>query len=624
MLDGMRKSARSWVIKALFAIIIIVFVFWGVGGFRINKKNVIAKVNGKPILTTEFLKRYHSEYERLLRQRPNLSSEDLQRLGLKRIVFDQLVLQTLLLQKADELGVVVSDEDIKNEITSMDVFKNKDKVFDVNLYKMILSSNDLSPGEFEDLVKTDLRIRKLKDLITSAVQATDDEARDLYNFIMKKGRVEYVVFDVKDYVKKVNVTDDEIKKYYDEHKDQFKEPEKIQIKYLKLTPDVLAPEMDVTDKEIEDYYNGHKSSFFEREKRKVRHILIKVGNKKDLEKAKKEAEEILNKIKKGEDFVKLAKKYSQGPSAKDGGDIGWIKRGDTVKEFEDVAFSLKKGEVGGPVKTRFGYHIIKVEEIQKAHYKKLDEVKDEIKQTIAKQKAQEKLDEFLDKVIDIVFSTNNIEEITKKLNIPIQTSKLMTKQQLISAFGIKEEDADELFLMENNKLFDKPIIIHDGYIIAQKIQDVPARIKKIDEIKEKIRSILKIQKAKEMAKKEAKELLLSLKDQKAKNVNTKVSDEFQFSSGAIPDLGFNRKLSKDLMVAKQGRWLPEVYNFGDKFVLIKLTEIKVPDDDEWQKQKEFWKKMVLARKKQTLFNEFLLGLRNSAEIEILNPDILKG
>lgn len=622
MLDGMRKNARSWGIKALFAIIIIVFVFWGVGGFRANQKNVIAKVNGKPILATEFLKTYQSEYEKILRQRPNLSSEDLQRLGLKKMVFDQLVLQTVLLQKADELGIVVSDEDIKDEITSMDVFKNENKVFDANRYQAILSSNNLTPAEFEDLVKRDLRIRKLRDLITSAVQATDDEARDLYNFIMKKGKIEYIIFKVEDFEKKVNITDEEIKKYYEEHKNEFKEPQKIQIQYIKLTPEVLAPEMEVSDKDIEDYYNKNKSMFFEGEQRKVRHILIKIENKE--QKALKEAQHILEKIKKGEDFTTLAQKYSQGPSAKDGGDIGWIKRGETVKEFEDVAFSLKKGEVGGPVKTIFGYHIIKVEDIKKEHYRKLDEVKDEIKDIIAKQKAQERLDEFLDKAIDSVFSNNKLEEAANKLNVPLLTSNLITKEQLITTFGIKEEEADELFLMENNKLFDNPMIIQDGYIIAKKIQDIPARIKKIEEVKDDIMSLLKSEKAKDMAEKEAKKELLQVKENKVRGLDIKISEEFQFSSGQIPELGFNRRLSNDLMTAKKGNWLSDVYDFGDKLVIVRVSDMKLPEGDQWEKQKSFWKEMVLQRKKQTLFNEFLLGLRNSAEIEVLNPEILKG
>jgi len=158
MLDGMRRNARSWGIKILFGIIILVFVFWGVGGFKGNKRGILAKINGEPILVQEFLKVYQSEYDRLVRQRPDLSSEDIKKLGLKRLVLEELINQTLLLQKARELGIVVPEEKLRNKITSMDVFKNKENVFDPKRYQMVLASNNLTPLEFETLVKKDMRI----------------------------------------------------------------------------------------------------------------------------------------------------------------------------------------------------------------------------------------------------------------------------------------------------------------------------------------------------------------------------------------------------------------------------------------------------------------------------------
>ncbi len=626
MLDGMRKNARSWVIKLIFGVIILVFVFWGVGSFRINKKSVLAKVNGEPILSRDFFKTYQQEYERLLKQRPDLSGEDLKNLGLKKLVFNEMVNQLILTQEADKLGIVVSTEELRKKITSMDAFKNKDKVFDPQRYKMVLSANNLTPMEFETLVKKDLRIKKLKELITSSISVTDREVKDLYEFIMREAKLKYVLFDPKNYRDKVKLNDKEIKEYYKEHKNDFKEPEKIQIQYIKITPDTISPLIKVSEEEIKKYYTENKSKFFVPEERKVAHILIKIAkDDKDGKKAKKKIMDILKKIKKGADFAKMAKKYSEGPSAKNGGDIGWIKKGETVKKFEELAFSLKKGEVGGPIKTIFGYHIIKVEDIRAAHYKSLEEAKDEIRNTIAREKAMDKIEEFLDKTLDIVFNSNDLKKAAHKVGLEVVTSKLLSKKDIKDTFNIKDQDVEQLFLMENNKIYDTPIIIKNGYLIVKKIKDVPARIKKLDEVKDEIVDILKTQKARLIAKKEAEKVLKDIKDHKKdKELSFKETDYFKVSQRFIPSLGINGLLSKDILFAKKGMWLDNVYEINGGYIIAQVIDMRKPKKDEWEKQKGFWEKMALERKKGALFKNFLRGLRKKAKIEVLNPDLLQG
>ncbi len=627
MLDGMRRKTRTWGIKVLFAIIILVFVFWGVGGFRISKRGVLAKVNGEPILVKDFFKVYQSEYDRLLKQRPNLSSEDIKKLGLKKMVLNEMINQRLLLKKAEDLGIVIPDEKLREKITSMNVFKNKKKVFDPNRYKMILAANNITPMEFESLVKRDMRLKELKKYITSSVTVTDKEVRDLYDFVMRQGKIEYVGFDIKDFLDKVSVSDKEIKKYYAENKDRFKEPERIQLRYIKLTPDVLAPLMKVSDKEIEKYYNENRSKFFEPEQRHIRHILIRIKKQdKGGVEARKLALSILEKIKNGADFAKMAKKYSQGPSATRGGDIGWIKKGDTVKPFEDLAFSLKKGEVGGPVKTIFGYHLIKVEDIKKAHYQSLNEVKDKIRDILAREKANDNIEEFLDKVLDTVFSSNNLQDAGNKLSLPIMTTKLLSKSEMINQLHIKPDDVEQLFLMENNKIYETPIIIDNGYMIVQKIKDIPARFKSLKEVSDQIVEILKKEKAANLVRKKAESLLSKLKkgsSLKTLKLISKESDYFRFSSKDIPGLGSNGRIVRDLMLARKGEWLNSVYRFGDKFILVKVLDTKLPPIDQWNKQKGFWKQMTEQRKKTILFNEFLNSIRHKAKIEIVNREVLE-
>ncbi len=628
MLDGIRRNTRSMAVKILFAVIILVFVFWGVGGFRASRKAILAKVNGEEITSQEFLKVYQREYDRILRRRPSLTAEDIRKMGLKQIIFNQLVNEKLLLQEANKLGIIVTPQQLRRQITSMVVFQDKHKRFDPARYRAVLSSNEMSPLEFETLVEKDMRIQKLKRDITQAVITLDEEARDLYSFVMMKGKIAYLSFPFNKFLNQVKVSPKEISTYYKNHKEEFRIPEKIKLRYLKITTDVLMPLMKVSQDEIKKYYREHQKDFLQPEMRKVSHILIRVKNKSDKkawETARKEILEIKKKLKKGISFSSLAKKYSQGPSASRGGDIGWIKKGDTIEAFQKVAFSLKKGEVSGPVKTPFGYHLIKVEDIREAGEKPLNEVEDNIRQILAREKANEKIEEYLDKVLDKVFSSNNLSSAAKELNLPVFSTSLLTQQELMNKLNIKKEDMKAIVLMDNNKIYENPIVVPKGYIIVQKVEDVPSKIPPLKEVEGEIQKIVKTQKAKEMAKKTAENILdvLEKGGKPPSDINISTTPVFRLGSGNIPDIGHSGELANALLFAPTGQWLSQIYEFKDRYIVAKLLEREPFSQKEWEKQKKFWKTLLSQRKKEILFNEFLHNLRAKAKITLLNKELLQ-
>ncbi len=628
MLDGIRRNTRSMAVKILFGIIILVFVFWGVGGFRAGRKAILAKVNGEEITSQEFLKIYQREYDRILRRRPSLTAEDIRKMGLKQIIFNQLVNEKLLLQEANKLGIIITPQQLRQQITSMAIFQNKNKTFDPSRYRAVLSSNDMTPIEFETLVEKDMRIQQLKKDVTQAISTLDEEAKDLYSFVMMKGKIEYISFLFDKFLDQVKVSPQDITSYYKNHKEQFRIPEKIKLKYLKITTDVLMPLMKVSEAEIKKYYKEHQKDFFHPEIRRISHIVIRVKNKSDKkawEEAKKKILEIKKKLDKGASFSAMAKKYSEGPSASKGGDIGWIKRGDTIKAFQKVAFSLKKGEVSGPVKTPFGYHLIKVEDIKKAGEQPLKEVKNKIKEILAREKANEKIEEYLDKVLDKVFSSNDLTQAAKELKLPVFSTSLLTKQEIMNKLNIKKDDMNAIILMANNKIYENPIVVPEGYLIVQKVEDIPSKIPPLKKVKDEIIKIVKSQKARTMAKKKAEDLLdiLEKGGKLPPKIKTSTTPIFRLGSGNIPDVGHNGELANALLFAPIGQWLPDVYEFKDRYILAKLVDREPFSQKEWKEQKSFWKTLLSQRKKAILFNEFLHNLRAKAKIEVINKDLLK-
>ena len=365
MLDIMRQGAQSWGIKLLFGIIIAVFVFaFGMGGMQTDKHSTLATVNEQPILIQEFIRAYERSVEAARQQNPQLTSEILQQMQFKQQVFSRLVNSALLKAEAERLGIQVSVDEVRAQITSIPAFQNEEKTFDRNLYQSVLSANSLTPAEFEEQFRHNLLMQKFEEYLSLPAAITEQEARDYFDFTRETATVNYVPFNLDEYKNEVSVSEEQIKKYYDEHNDEFTIPAKARLDMIVLTPEGLASAQTVEPAEISAYYEAHASQFKEEEQVKARHLLIKL----DEEATPEQAEEALNKIteirteiEQGKSFADAAKEYSEGPSGPSGGDLGWFGKGRMVPAFEEAAFALAPGAVSEPVKTQFGYHLIMVE-----------------------------------------------------------------------------------------------------------------------------------------------------------------------------------------------------------------------------------------------------------------------
>jgi len=623
MLEAMRKNAQSWGIKLLFGVIIVVFIFWGIGSFRANKSSVVAEVNGKTIPVQEFAQAYERTLKSLRAQNPNLTPEQLK--TLKKQVLNQLINAELLRQKAKELGVVVTPQELRQAITSLPYFQNKNKQFDPNIYKNLLKINGLTPAQFEQNYKHNLLIKKMETFIGLPAQVDDGEIYDLYKFVQAKMVVDYVLLPISEYLNKVKISEQEIKEYYNKHKQEFIEPEKIKISYLLLTPKALASKEKVSAKEIEEYYKQHQQEFYHPAKVKARHILIRLpqnATQEEVKKAEAKIAKIEKALKQGKDFAELAKKYSEGPSRTSGGELGWFTRGMMVKPFEDAAFALKPGEVSKPVRTVFGLHLIKVEAKQPAGITPLAEVREEIKSKIAQSKAGDKLADLLDTVLTRIAAKEDLRTIAKELGLSLQTTDFFSAQKLPKDLqGLKPQDVKTLFSLELNATTKTPLELKDGYILATKIAQKAPALLPLAKVKERIQNILSLNKAKELAKAKAKELLTQLKA--GQKIDLPIQTTKPFSrQGFIPEIGYNPKLAQAAFRAKLGMWLGTPFEVGSGYVLIKPIKVIQPDLKEFEQQKKIWAKMYKNLKERELAAAFITELRNKANIQIINPRYL--
>ncbi|HAS90538.1 MAG TPA: peptidylprolyl isomerase, partial [Desulfovibrio sp.] len=504
MMDILRQNAQSWGIKIAFGIIIAVFIFaFGAGGFNGNTDPVIAYVNDQPVPTQEFMQVYRETAEALRTQNPNVDSDQLQSPEFRKAVLEQLVSQKLLEAEAEKLGLAVSNSELSYSISQIPAFADKDGKFDMNIYQAFLQSRQMSAATFENSMRNSALIQKLQEYVTLPVKPSEADARALFDSASEKVQIDYYYVPGADFVKNIKVSDKEIEDFYKANPDKFTIPGRSVVKYIAFTPEELSINETVTPEEIAAYYEANRETFQQEEQVNARHILIAVDENaadKEVAAAEKKIKKVLAKAKSGQDFAKLAKKYSEGPSAPKGGELGWFSHGAMVKPFEDAAFALKKGEVSKPVRTRFGWHLIKIEDVRKAGQKELDQVKDEISGMIAQEKAADSITDKLDHAIDLLASGMKIDKVSEELGIGFKKSERATVQNLSRAFGMTESAAKTIIDLPKDTATEMPIAIDGGYILVEKETDVPPSLSPLKDQKQDIESFLSQQRAMQMAK----------------------------------------------------------------------------------------------------------------------------
>ncbi len=623
MFEFLRKHAGSLFMQIVLGIVALVFVFWGIGSIR-NKgvKNYAFKINNEIVLPQEFYK----ELENVIRSYENrfhmkFDEKMIKALRLKQTVLSDMINRRILYLEAKKHGIIVTDEEVKNVIINMPYFQ-RNGVFEKSLYLRVLQYNRITPEEFEDRVRFDLTVSKFKDGISNSVLVTDEEIKRAFEYENKKVKLSYLRLPYKNFINQVTYTEDDLKKFYNKNKKMFAVPEKRDVKYIKITKDYFLKNIKITDKEVEEYYKKHINEFKVPAQVKARHILIKPDNNsiaaqmKALNEAKKIREMAL---KKGANFAELAKKYSQGPSAKNGGELGWFKKGEMVPEFEKAAFSLKKGEISEPVKTKFGYHIIKVEDIKPGKTKTLKEVKNEIIDKIKREKVNKKFQELEKK-----YTKNpiNIEEISKELKIETKEFKKIDKKSkldfriITNVFTLKKGEAK--FIAGN---YDLP-----AYII--KVGKIyPSYIPGFKEVKDEVEKKFIEDEAKKLAIKEANKLLKNLKnvnDLKKFADNKKIlvgeTSFILYHKPASPDLpGINLKPIEKL---KKGEILKQVLVGKDNVYIVGIKEFNKFDKELYEKEKDKIKQFLYQQKASYRIQKYLETVRKNYKIDI-NEKILR-
>jgi len=624
MLRLMRKQAGSWLIKVLLGAIVIVFVFWGVGSFRSQRGDRIATVNGDPITLDEYRDTFDNLVDQLRRRFGNNLDEDMiEKLQIKKQALNQLINNTLLLQEAKRLKFRVSNTELTSAISEITAFQRAG-TFDRQLYRNVLERMRMTPEEFEAAQRNAMMIEKLSTLVTGGIKISDQEAMEWFNWANASVNIDFVLFEP-DHYKDVNPSLEETKTFFESHKENYKTEAMVNVRYVHFSPDTYRSKVTISDEELLEYYNENQETFKTPKNVEARHILLRVDENatpKAEDKTQERALGILKLAKEGKDFAELAKQYSEGPTRDSGGYLGTFTKEAMVKPFANVAFSMKAGEISEPVRTRFGWHIIKVEKVNEASVLSFDQAEAQIKKKLTEERGKTLAYDEAAAVSEVSFEQDDLLKLAKDRNLKVLTTDFFSRKGPEKGISTPSKFASIAFNLSVGEISDIQEF-ENGYYIIQLMDKIPPKIPEFTQVKETVRADWVEEKQGEKAKADANSFLAALKNGKSMDAESKqfnltpASTGFFKRSDSIPNIGPEREISETAFQLTNEKKLAENAIEGAKgYYIIQFSGRKTPEAENFNKEKGDIEKRLLAQKESRTFDALLTQIRSKSDISI--------
>ncbi len=623
MLQNIRDNSQgclSWVIVGLIS---LTFAVWGVGEFGLsNNQMIIAEVNGVEISERDFIKQVNQQKDRL---RSMFKNQDLDLSFMQKQIREntlrQMIDEELLLQSATSSGMRISNGLLAARIHSFEAFK-RDGKFSQVVYEQLLQRQGLNPIGFEMDMRRSLLAEQIRQGITRSALVTDNKQRTILE--NQQRLISYLIISNDSFTDTVIVSDEEITTHYQENSVQYMIPEQVSIEYIELSNKDIELKEGLDDESLKQYYEERKDLFTTPPKWQASHILIEVAKDTtltDTEVIADKARDILAQVKSGEkSFAELAKQFSDdiGSKNKDG-NLGWVGSGDIVKPFEDAVKNMQIGDVSELVKSRFGFHIIKLNDASPKLIQVFADVKTKIKEDLSKELAESEYYNRVDNFGNLAFENpNSLEVITETMGLISKNTEL---------FARKDEQPKDSVL-SNPKVITAAFsnaVLKDGFnsevidigeqraLVLRVKEHKLAKAKPIEEVKENIKTTLTRLKTEAEAKKLGENLLEQIKQNTSPNIIAKNNDLTWFTSQVTrQDKTIQPAILQQAFKMGQPTTNKAIYQSlelanGD-FALIAVSEVKAGEKaDENTTQ---YKQAI----GDSEFNQLVSGLKIDAEI----------
>lgn len=628
LMQAFRDLVRGWLGKALLILLLVPFALVGIESYFVGGKAApAATVNGDEISQFELDKSVDQQKQRILAgmgENPDASLIDTT--VLRDEVLKGLVDRALLSTQAKKVGFLIDDETINRLIHETPAFQ-ENGVFSQARYEQMLRNIGEDPLNFPQKAKKEVAVSQLAGGINQTAFVTSKQLDQLSALDNQKRDVHIAVFPAANYLATVQVTDAEVEQHYKANTTKYTTEEKVAVDYLVLGSELFLDKVLLTDADVEARYAEKIKTLESNEQRRAAHILIKITDKVKDADALAKIQEIEKKVKAGEDFGVLAKQYSQDEgSAVANGDLGFVGKGAFVPEFEKTMYSLKENEVSAPVKTQFGYHIIKLLAIQKAPVPTMAEIRPELEADVKVAKAEELYVEAIEKMDALAYESADLSEGAKQYGMSVQTSPLFSKNggeglaanrkivQAAFSDDILKDGKNSQALALDNK--------HSVWIHLNKHE--PARVKPLTEVAAEIKTNLQLDKAALIAKQKAEEMTKALNVGKSAAelaaANQLQWQDFLSSARNAPVPAANLlKVAFRLAVPKANTWTAALAPSGKDYAVVAVSKVDAGTSTLTDDQKKQFAAMLANARGQQDLQDYVTYLRSHAKIE--KPDV---
>lgn len=507
MLQDIRDKLLGKFALVLIGVIAVSFVFWGASTPFIST-GFAAKVDGVEISRTDLEQAYRSQLAQYSEQFGELP-ESFKR-PLRERVLGSLVRNTVVDVHVAEEGFRISDEFVTLAIQRTPDFQ-VDGVFSKDRYYDLLAGAGLGPAQYEARQKRAMRQNQLQRSIAATAFVTPAEYRRYLNLVGEQRRMSLATFDPASIADDIEVTEDEIGAFYDDRPGEFTTPESADVEYIEIRRDELAERVELSEEALQAYYEDSKNRYLQDEQRRARHILLPFGDDEDA--ALEQARALTARARAGEPFEDLARQYSKdGGTSAQGGDLGLVMQSQMPGELGDAIFSMFEGDVEGPVKTDFGYHVVRLDEIVQPGPMPLAEVRHELETELRDSEVDSIYREVERKLSDALFDATELGPMAESVGLEVKSIERFARAGG-DPFGANQAAIDAIFddrVLNDGEISEIVELDANRSAVFQVSNHYEAARQSIDEVRELIVGALRTEKARNIVSGKVNDLLAAV------------------------------------------------------------------------------------------------------------------
>lgn len=631
MLQIIRDWTTGWLATAIVALLIIPFAFWGITSYFGATEPVVASVNDEKIKLTQFQRAfnlYRQQLQTLLDQDIDIDDEAVKRQALNRLI-DSILLE----QATRDSGLRVSDNQVLETIMGIEAFRTEDG-FNRAYYEQTVLRLGMQPAAYEQQMRQDLSAAQLQSAVIESVFVSDEEAVLAARLQNQTRDFKYTLISARDIREELEVSEEEIREYFEKNKERYATPEKVRIAYIELSVDKLAEEVPVDEQSLQDYYASNKADFDEKEQRKINQLLIKIDEndtEADIEAAREKAVKIRQAIDEGKTFKDITEEYTDDPSFSFT-EYGFMLKGVLPEPVDEAVFALEPDGVTDVVQSEKGFHIIELVDMKGGVLNTFENNRAEVEAAYRKSLAEEQFFEQADRLAVAAYEhPETLEVAADETGLPIQTSELFSREGTEEGLTSREEITSASFAKDTlqDGLNSEMLELSDTHLVVLRVREhQPESIPPLEEVREEVVSDIKFARGGELARDKGDFILESLRE--GKDFST-VADQHavewkEATEVKRDDVSVVRAiLRKAFSMGGSGSDLP-VYDgvalgTGD-YAVIALESVQTPSADSLDEETIQQVKTELQESRSAnAWSEMVQQLRKEADIEIYEDRI---